>query len=50
VKVPAKIDRAISLAPNLTEMIFAVGAGDKLVGVTSLLQLSARSEEAREDR
>ena len=35
VKVPAKIDRAISLAPNLTEMIFAVGAGDKLVGVTS---------------
>ena len=35
VNVPVKIDRAISLAPSLTEMIFAVGAGDTLVGVTS---------------
>lgn len=35
VTVPAKLERAVSLAPNLTEMIFAVGAGEKLVGVTS---------------
>jgi iron complex transport system substrate-binding protein len=35
VKVPLKIERAISLAPSLTEMIFAVGAGDKVVGVTT---------------
>ena len=35
VVVPEKIERAISLAPSLTEMIFAVRAGDRLVGVTT---------------
>ncbi len=35
VRVPEKVERAVSLAPNLTESIFAVGAGEKLVGVTS---------------
>jgi len=35
VQIPVKITRAISLAPSITESIFAVGAGDRLVGVTT---------------
>lgn len=34
VKVPARIERIISLAPNLTETVFALGLQNRLVAVT----------------
>lgn len=35
VNLPPVVERAISLAPNITEIAFAVGAGEKIVGVTT---------------
>lgn len=34
VRVPASPKRIVSLAPAITEILFAVGAGDRVVGVT----------------
>jgi len=35
ISVPVKVTRVVSTAPSVTESIFAVGAGDRLVGVTT---------------
>ncbi|HEX9930050.1 MAG TPA: cobalamin-binding protein [Pyrinomonadaceae bacterium] len=45
IKVPAKIERVVSLAPSLTENVFAVGAGEKLVGVTSYCDYPAEAQK-----
>lgn len=33
--IPSKIDRVVSMAPSLTECLFAIDAGEKVVGVTT---------------
>jgi iron complex transport system substrate-binding protein len=47
IRLPAKATRIVSLAPELTEILFAAGAGKAVVGVTSFCNYPAEAMAIR---
>jgi len=43
VEVPVAARRVVSLAPNITDILYALGAGDKIAGITRLTSIPAGS-------
>jgi iron complex transport system substrate-binding protein len=44
-RLPAQAERIVTLAPNLTEMVFAAGAGDRLVGVVEYSNFPTEAQQ-----
>lgn len=45
VRLPAAAQRIVSLAPNITEVVYAAGAGDKLVGTVEFSDYPAAARQ-----
>lgn len=45
VRLPAPAQRIVSLAPNITEVVYAAGAGDKLVGTVDFSDYPAAAKK-----